>query len=130
VVIKIDLSHLPEDLRISILNELDTRLNTSKSRGNNYGTNSSASITRNDDNISMTLHNENDIRKIKQRIKDYLIKNRVSEYVAVEDDEESKIVILKKHHAEKLGIYHCTHCGMAFDSEIQLSIHQRMHYII
>lgn len=49
---------------------------------------------------------------------------------AVEDGKESKIVILKKYHAEKLGIYHCTHCGMAFDSEIQLSIHQRIQYII
>jgi hypothetical protein len=71
------------------------------------------------------------MEKIKQRLKDILIKNRIREYVVLEDSKEkNKVVILKKHHAEKLGIYHCPHCGMAFDSQVQLSIDQRIHYSI
>jgi hypothetical protein len=43
---------------------------------------------------------------------------------------ENQIVIVKREHAERLGIYHCRHCGMAFEDEIQLSNHLRMHHMI
>ena len=45
-------------------------------------------------------------------------------------EEEDKIVILKREHSEQLGVYHCRHCGMAFENQIQLSAHLRMHYFI
>jgi hypothetical protein len=54
-------------------------------------------------------------------IKDILIKRRIHEYVVVQDakDEEGRIVILKREHGEQIGIYHCRHCGMTFEDEIQ-----------
>jgi len=64
-------------------------------------------------------------------IKDILLKKRIDDYVVIEDAiEKNKIVILKTHHSEQLGIYHCRHCGMAFENEIQLSAHQRLHFFI
>ncbi len=64
-------------------------------------------------------------------IKDILIERRIHDYVVVQDvEEKDKIVILKREYGEQLGIYHCRHCGMAFEDEIQLSAHLRMHYFI
>ena len=64
-------------------------------------------------------------------IKDILIRRRIHDYVVIQNaKEENEIVILKREHGERLGIYHCRHCGMAFEDEIQLSTHLRMHYLI
>lgn len=79
----------------------------------------------------VTLKTEDDALKVKQKLKDALISNRIRDYVVIEDAEQKDILmLLKKAHAERLGIYHCQHCGMAFDSEIQLATHYRMHYYI
>ena len=52
-------------------------------------------------------------------------------YVVIQDaKEKDKIVILKREHGEQLGIYHCRHWGMAFEDEIQLTAHQRIHFFI
>ena len=57
------------------------------------------------------------------------MKSKIRDYVAVTDPEEkNKIVIVKKNHAEQLGVYHCLHYAMSFENHIQLSIHQRIHY--
>lgn len=57
--------------------------------------------------VDITLHKENNIHVIKQRIKDVLIKSKIRNHVAVTDPEETnKIVILRKEHAEQLGVYH------------------------
>lgn len=70
-----------------------------------------------------------DIQKIERMIKDILIKRRIDDYVVIQDaKEKDKIVILKREHGEQLGIYHCRHCGMALEDEIQLTAHQRIHF--
>ncbi|MGC2569894.1 MAG: hypothetical protein WA364_00165 [Candidatus Nitrosopolaris sp.] len=75
--------------------------------------------------------NKSDLRRIERMMKDILIKRRIHDYVVIQDEkEENKIVILKREHGEQLGIYHCRHCGMAFEDEIQLSTHLRMHYLM
>jgi len=126
VVVKIDISHIPDNLKAVILNGIETDEDNSE-----IDTKESDYNNSNPNNNIVTLNNENNIRRAKQKIKDILIKKRIREYVAVDHDkEENMILILKKNHAEKFGIYHCPHCGMAFDSEIQLSTHQRIHYLI
>ena len=72
--------------------------------------------------VSLLLWIKGDIQKIERMIKDILIKRRIDDYVVIQDaKEKDKIVILKREHGEQLGIYHCRHCGMAFEDEIQLT---------
>ncbi len=79
----------------------------------------------------ITLTHGNNISMIKQRLKDSLIKNKIRDYVVMVDlEDQNRIIILKKEHAKSLGIHHCPHCGMEFENEIHLSVHQRIHYII
>jgi len=85
---------------------------------------------KNDLNV-ITLPNENNINMIKQRLKDTLIKNKIRDYVVMIDlEDQTRIIILKKEHAKTLGVHHCLHCGMEFENEIQLSVHQRIHYLV
>ena len=88
-------------------------------------------IDNNHNIITLDSDDKSDLRKIERMVKDILIKRRIHDYVVVQDEkEENKIVILKREHGEQLGIYHCRHCGMAFEDEIQLSAHLRMHYLM
>lgn len=55
---------------------------------------------------------------------------RIDDYVVIQDaKEKNNIVILRRHHGEQLGIYHCRHCRMEFENEIQLGAHQRLHFL-
>ena len=133
MVVKIDMSHPPSNIRKIIINEIE--INKSKLAGNSsdvdYGIENSTGSGQSDVNnvVDITLHKENNAHIIKQRLKDVLMKSRIRDYVAVTDPEEkNKIVIVKKEHAETLGVYHCLHCGMSFENQIQLSTHQRIHY--
>ena len=99
--------------------------------GNDIKSHDSDSKPNNITDSTVTWQTEDDVLKIKQIIKDALIRNRIRDYVVIEDPQEKDmLMVIKKAHAERLGIYHCPHCGMAFDSEIQLATHHRMHYYI
>lgn len=53
-----------------------------------------------------------------------------SDCIAVENvQDESEIAVLKKGDIEQLGLYLCGYCAMVFGSDIERSIHQRVHYI-
>ncbi len=68
---------------------------------------------------------------VKQKLKDNLIKNKIRDYVVMVNlEDQNRIIILKKEHAKTLGVHHCPHCGMEFENEIQLSVHQRIHYMM
>jgi hypothetical protein len=70
-----------------------------------------------------------DIENVKRKIKDILIHLRIRDFVAITDPgDRHKILIIKKKDAEKLDSFHCHHCGMEFIYEIQLGIHQRLHF--
>lgn len=86
----------------------------------------------NDPNIiTVDGGDDNDLEKTMRLIKDILIKMRISDYVVIQHNKErDKIVIVKKEHGERQGIYHCRHCAMEFEDETQLSAHLRMHYLI
>ena len=131
MVIVIDVSILPDNLRyiideikrINYTNEVYAK-NNEKTVPDVGGQNNKTSIITMDKDKSK-------IREIKQRIKDILIKQRIKDYVVIDDiDNNNQLKIVNKDHAGKLGIYHCRHCGMAFEDQIQLSTHQRLHYFI
>jgi hypothetical protein len=138
VVIKIDLNFLPGNFKSMIIDDIDREHrhhhNLKKHTNVRYDDDDekdiSPSIDNNRNNITLDSDDKGDLQKIERMIKDILIKRRIHDYVVVQDKEEDKIVILKREHGEQLGIYHCRHCGMAFEDEIQLSTHLRMHYFI
>jgi hypothetical protein len=74
---------------------------------------------------------ENNSHTTTRKVKDALIKNRISDYVAIKHpEEEGKVLVLKRSDAERQGTYHCRHCGMEFNDNVKLSIHLRLHYMI
>lgn len=134
MVITIDVSRLPTDLRSIILNKIKIREDIEQTEHTRDLTTTSNNITerevKNDLNV-ITLTDENNISMTKQRLKDSLIKNKIRDYVVMVDlEDQNKIMILKKEHAKTLGLHHCPHCGMEFENEIQLSVHQRIHYMV
>jgi hypothetical protein len=71
------------------------------------------------------------IHDIKHKIRDIIIKNSITEYVVTRDrNSTNTIQIIKRIEGESIGIFHCRHCAMEFDDEIQLSSHLRMHFFI
>ena len=123
MVIRIDISNLTDDLRDIILDsiELKSFLND---QPNDDDDNNSKQI--------IVLPNENNIQKLKHIIQNILTRNCYqNEYIVAENlEEKNEIAILKQGDMEQLGIYICTHCGMSFKSEMQRTIHERMHYFI
>jgi hypothetical protein len=115
MVIKVDVSRLSDNLKEIIVRVFDQK-----------------SILQKQSNINkdiIVLDNENDILRIKQILEEILIDNVINEYLIAENTkEENEIAILKRGDIEQLGIYICAHCGMLFDSELQRTVHQRIHY--
>ena len=133
VVITIDFSSLPADLRFIILNEIKIGEVTETEHTPDLTTTANSNPepeVKNDMNV-ITLTTENNISMMKQRLKDTLIKNKIRDYVVMVDlEDQNRIIILKKEQAKTLGVHHCLHCGMEFENEIQLSVHQKIHYMV
>lgn len=135
MIIKIDISRVPAEIRDIILREIEikAKLENQSDEARKSGEedrNSKSDVSSHLDH-HIPVHSDNDIHKIKQRMKDVLIKNRIRDYVVISDlEEKNGIVLLTRHHAERLGIHHCTQCGMEFENKMQLSVHQRVHYLI
>lgn len=130
MIVKIDMADLPKNIKEMIKMEVEKRFKPENSHKQNFDTNRN---TQSDlkDTINITIDNVNLLQSLKQKLKDILIKHRIRDYVVVSDSQEKdKIIILHRKKAENSGIYHCHHCGMSFDNEIQLTMHHRIHYLI
>jgi hypothetical protein len=115
MVIKVDVSRLSNSVKHVILNTFEYKFILEKQ----------IDINKN----IVILNNENDVLKVKQILEDSLRTNRIFDYIVAENTKEkNEIAILKKGDIEQLGIFVCAHCGMIFDSELQRTIHQRIHY--
>jgi hypothetical protein len=115
MVIKVDVSRLSPSLREIILSTFENKFALQK-QGN---------INKN----IIILENESDVPRIKKILEDTLKRNLIFDYLVTENlRERNEIAILKKGDIEQLGIFICTHCGMLFDSDLQRTIHQRIHY--
>jgi hypothetical protein len=141
VVIKVDLRILPDKFKAIVLNDLNLKYSekiipnqdhndTDRLRSNNKDKIGQVNEISTDI-LTLDLHFKGDHKKLERFLKDILIKHRIDNYVVIIDEKErDKILILNKEHSEQIGIYHCRHCGMSFDDEIQLSTHLRMHFFI
>jgi hypothetical protein len=121
MVITIDVSKLPSDLRSILIEEMQLE----------YKDKLVVSDDSQSDPHSFTLMQEDNVNNLTRRLKDILIKNKIRDYVVVLDPSGRDIIrILERANVENSGIYHCIHCGMEFDNEMQLSVHHRIHYVI
>jgi hypothetical protein len=115
MVIKVDVSRLSDSLKEIIVSIFEQK-----------------SILQRQSNINkniLVLVNENDVQRIKQILEDTLKSNVINDYLVAENTkEQNEIAILKRGDIEQLGIFICAHCGMLFESELQRTIHQRIHY--
>ena len=120
MVIKVDMSYLSSNIRKIILNTIENKFISQKQSNNN----------KNNNNDIIIFDNETDIQKIKEILQYTLTKNRLNDYIVTENmKEENEIAILKNGDIEQLGIYTCPHCAMLFKSDVQRTIHQRIHYL-
>jgi hypothetical protein len=121
MVITVDISKLPSHLRSVLIEEMQLE----------YKDRLLVSRDSPEDPFGFTLTDEQNVNKVKRRLKDMLIKLKIRDYVIVLDPSGKDIIrILERANVENSGIYHCIHCGMEFDNEIQLSVHHRIHYVI
>ena len=115
MVIKVDVSRLSDSLKEIIVSIFEQK-----------------SILQRQSNINkniLVLVNENDVQSIKQILEDTLKSNVINDYLVAENTkEQNEIAILKRGDIEQLGIFICAHCGMLFESELQRTIHERIHY--
>ena len=113
MVVKIDVSYIPSNIQSIILDIVERLIASQKESSDKM----------------ITLYNESNVEKIKHIIEEELKLKNLNEYIISENThDESEIAVLKKGDIEQLGIYVCMHCGMAFESEMQRTVHQRMHY--
>ena len=127
MIVKIDLTVLPQNKDV-IIREIKKRFQLENSHDGNYESSENIQSIDNDI-IDINVDKKTHFKSIQQKIKDILIENRIKDYVVVSNlEEKDKIIILHRNNSEKLGIYHCHHCGMSFDNEIQLTTHHRIHY--
>ena len=84
--------------------------------------------------VQIILNTEKDRQKIKLLIENLLNENKekglkFDNYLVTENDENSnEIAILKKGDIQQLGLFICRFCPMLFGSEIEMDIHERVHY--
>lgn len=136
MVIQIDIESLEENNKSEIINELKDEFAPNDKISNNYfkliyhdpDYNKSASkIVK----AIILEEDEKHVKKIKHKLKEIFINKAIDDYIVVNDEiNNNKLVILKRSHGESKGLYHCRHCGLEFEDEIQLSSHLRMHFFI
>jgi hypothetical protein len=113
MVVRIDLSYVPNNIQYIILDIIEKVLASEKQFADKI----------------ITLYNETSVQKIKHILEEELRLKDLDDYVISENiRDQSEIAILKKGDIEQFGIYICIHCGMVFESEILRVVHQRMHY--
>lgn len=138
--VKVQINSISEDMKLLLINDIKVKIqnlyvNTSTT---NLITklwdvnNNEVEITNPIDIYYLTLEEkEIDLQKIQDIIKEILINRAISDLIVVIDpSEKEKLVVIKRSHGEYLGLYHCRHCGMEFDDEVQLSNHFRIHFFI
>ncbi|MGN6346926.1 MAG: hypothetical protein ACTHJ7_07555 [Candidatus Nitrosocosmicus sp.] len=135
MVIHIDLESLEENIKLEIIKDLKDDLSPNDNVSNNYfkliyddiDNNKSASKIK----AIILEENEKHVNKIKHKLKEIFISKAIDDYIVVNDEiNNNKLVILKRSQVESKGLYHCRHCGLEFEDEIQLGSHMRMHFFI
>lgn len=123
LIIEINLSYFPEQLKPLFMKSLFDGINNSSNRHNNIiGINSSSTLK---------IEYQSTLSEFKYIIEKLLEKNSIFDYIVAEDLQyDNTLVILKDGDLEQLGIQICDFCGALFNSEDEKYIHQKVHYMI
>ncbi|HEX9319714.1 MAG TPA: hypothetical protein VF884_12340 [Nitrososphaeraceae archaeon] len=118
----IDITKLPSSLKSVLLKEFQIESKKDASYDQDLLENEPHEIT---------LSDNDNVDRVKRKLKDIFIKNRVRDFVVtLDNNDKSNIIFLERSHVEKSGIYNCIHCGMEFESEVHLSVHHKIHYFL
>jgi hypothetical protein len=134
MVVRIDISNLPSHLRHTLMKEIGLSNRSRKSPDNSES--KLPDIDKGRSNASdisdvIAIDDESNLHLTTCKVKDALIKNGISNYVAIgHPREERKVIIVTRDEAERRGKYHCRHCGIEFDDTVKLGVHLRLHYLI
>ena len=79
------------------------------------------------DEGQIVLAAEQDAQKVKALVEE-LLEARDDYVVAESSEDPNEIAVLKKGDIQQLGLFVCGYCPMVLKSEIERSIHQRVHY--
>lgn len=143
MIIKLDLTFIPENIRSSLVKSIDLE-SIAATDTLNIGvvTNSYNKDKKkdkdNDDKKSSAIgtsvifyYDKPSLEELKNSLKNILEKNNLDQFVVVEDTEnENTLAIVKEGDIEQFGMYMCSHCGMVFGSEEEKVVHERIHYFV
>lgn len=131
MVIEIDLSSMPVNLKSIVTADILLQCDRYSKKITNHEvqpTQNKNGLDKAHNAILIDEYESTKFEDIEREIKDILIERRISDYVPIRSEEDkNKIVIVPRHQAEHIGLYHCRHCGMTFEDEIYLVTHQRIH---
>src|SRR5689334_6777662 len=135
MVIQIDLESLDENVKSEIIKDMKDELASNDDISINYFKLIYDDVEHNESASKIMAiileEDEKHVNKIKHKLKEIFISKAIDNYIVVNDEiNNNNLVILKRIHEVSKGLYHCRHCGMEFEDEIQLGAHLRMHFFI
>jgi hypothetical protein len=135
MVIQIDLESLDENVKSEIIKDMKDELASNDDISINYFKLIYDDVEHNESASKIMAiileEDEKYVNKIKHKLKEIFISKAIDNYIVVNDEiNNNNLVILKRIHGMSKGLYHCRHCGMEFEDEIQLGTHLRMHFFI
>lgn len=124
MIIEINLSYLPEQLKPVLVNSLFNEIERKSNKDNN-------SILDIESNSIFRIEFQATLDEFKYLIEKLLEKNNILDYIVAQDlQSDNTLVILKDGDIEQLGIQICDFCGALFNSADEKYIHQKIHYLI
>ena len=143
MIIKIDLTFVPEHKRYSLVKAIDLELTSAistqsigvppnsnfKHREKDRDYNDKKSLTV---GTSITFYyNKPSLEEIKDSLQNILDKSNLDQFIVVEDTEnENTLAIVKEGDIEQFGMYMCSHCGVLLKNEEERFVHERIHYFV
>lgn len=126
MIIKLDTSFLPNDLRSAIVHSIDKSYRIMAEKQNNNKNNHRGSI-----NFIIIEFKQGSFADFKPILEDVLEKNHMEQFVVAENTEEyNTYSVLKGGDLEQFGLVICNHCGMVFDNHDEQVAHEKIHYFM
>lgn len=143
MIIKLDLTFIPENIRSSLVKSIDLESIAATDTlnigvvTNSYNKDKKKDKDTDDKKSSIIgtsvifYYDKPSLEELKNSLKNILEKNNLDQFVVVEDTEnENTLAIVKEGDIEQFGMYMCSHCGMVFGSEEEKVVHERIHYFV
>ncbi|MGA7371012.1 MAG: hypothetical protein WBX01_17980 [Nitrososphaeraceae archaeon] len=137
MIITLDLSFLPENVRSIIVNSEEIKsfaIGRSSDAASTISTTSArSSVVKQHDNktIISLNHKKESLEDFKITLQNILARNHLENFTIAENTEvENTVAILRQGDLEQFGIYVCKHCGTVLKSIDEKILHERIHYFV